>query len=51
MRIALIYLACPTAVASFVMAEQMGSDHDLSSGIVVASIFLALPALAIVLII
>lgn len=44
-----LYLACPTAVASFVMADQMGADKDLAAAIVVLSTLLAFPAMAVVL--
>lgn len=49
-RLLLIYLACPTAVASFIMAHQMGADAELSAAIIVLSVLLSIPALAIVLI-
>jgi hypothetical protein len=48
-RLAGIFLACPTAVAAYVMARQFGSDEHLTAGIIVLSTILALPALAIVL--
>jgi len=47
--IALILLACPTAVSSYVMAEQMGADADLAGSAILVSTLLAMPALAIVL--
>ena len=47
--IALLYLACPVAVASYVMAEQMGADKDLAAAIVVLSTLYAFPAMAVVL--
>ncbi|NQU43787.1 AEC family transporter, partial [bacterium] len=50
LRIAMIYLACPTAIMSFVMAEQMGADSELSGSIVVLTTVLAFPVLALVLI-
>ena len=46
---ALLYLACPTAVASYVMADQMGADKDLSGAIVVLSTLYAFPVMAVVL--
>lgn len=49
MMIAMIYLACPTALASFVMAEQMDADHSLASSIIVMSILFALPGLSLIL--
>jgi predicted permease len=48
-RMALIFLACPTAVSSYVMAEQMGADAELAGSTVLLSTILAMPALAIVL--
>ena len=45
-RVALIYLACPTAAASYVMAQQLGSDDKLASSIIVVSTILAFPVLA-----
>ncbi|MEI8243491.1 MAG: AEC family transporter [bacterium] len=47
--IVLLYLACPTAVASYVMADQMGADKDLAGAIVVLSTLYAFPAMAVVL--
>ncbi|MGE5602009.1 MAG: AEC family transporter [Nitrososphaerales archaeon] len=46
LRISLIFLACPTAGASYIMAQQLGSDDSLAANIVVMSTLLALPALA-----
>jgi malate permease and related proteins len=46
--IALIYLACPTAVASYVMAEQLGTDEALAGSAVVVSTLLSFVPLAIV---
>jgi predicted permease len=47
--IALVYLACPTAVVSFVMAEQLDADHVLAGSIVVVSTILSMPVLGAVL--
>jgi len=47
--IELLYLACPVAVASYVMADQMGADKDLAGAIVVLSTLYAFPAMAVVL--
>ncbi len=47
LRVALIYLATPTASASYVMAQQLGADDKLAGSIIVVSTFLAVPALAI----
>ncbi len=49
LRAALIFLACPTAVASFVMAEQLGGDAELAGHIVLLTTVLSLPGLALVL--
>ncbi len=50
LRVAMIFLACPTAVASYVMADQLGGDADLAGGIVALTTAMALPGLALVLI-
>jgi malate permease and related proteins len=47
LRVAMIYLACPTASASYVMAQQLGADDMLAGSIIVVSTFFAVPALAI----
>jgi malate permease and related proteins len=47
LRVAMIYLACPTASASYVMAQQLGADEKLAGSIIVVSTLLAVPALAI----
>lgn len=51
LRIVLIFLACPTAAASYVMAEQLGSDEKLASSIIVLSTLLSVASLAISLIV
>jgi predicted permease len=48
---ACLLLACPTAVATYVMADQMGADKDLASAIVVLSTLLAFPAMITVLLV
>jgi len=45
----LIYLASPTAVTSYVMAEQMGADKDLAAASVSLSTICAVPVLALIL--
>lgn len=50
LRMALIYLASPTATASYVMAQQLGSDDELTADIVVLTTLLALPVLSVVLV-
>jgi predicted permease len=47
--IAVLFTATPTAVASFVMADQMGADRNLAAAIIVVSTLLAFPALAVAL--
>jgi len=47
--ITLLFLACPVAVASYVMADQMGADRELAGAIVVLSTLYAFPAMAAVL--
>ncbi|MEA3334855.1 MAG: AEC family transporter [Chloroflexota bacterium] len=49
MQIGLLYLTMPTAVMSYVMADQMGADGRLAGSIVVISTVLAMPALSVVL--
>ncbi|MFQ5709001.1 MAG: AEC family transporter [bacterium] len=46
-RIALIYLACPTAAASFVLADQLGGDRTLAASAVLLSTLLAMASLGI----
>jgi malate permease and related proteins len=46
LRMALIFLACPTAAASYVMAQQLGSDDGLAANIIVLSTLFSIPALA-----
>ncbi|MFW6146405.1 MAG: AEC family transporter [Planctomycetota bacterium] len=48
-RIALVMLACPTAVASYVMAEQLGADDRLAGGIVLMTTIASVGSLAAVL--
>jgi predicted permease len=48
LRMALIFLACPTAAASYVMAQQLGSDDGLAANTIVLSTLLSLPALAVI---
>lgn len=47
--IALIYLACPTAIASYIMAQQLGGDETLTSNSIVFSTLLSALVLAIIL--
>jgi len=47
-RIVLLFLACPTAVTSYVMAEQLGGDDKLAAAIVVVSTILSIFSLSVV---
>ena len=47
--IALLYLGCPTAIASYIMAEQLGGDEALTSNTIVLSTLLSAVSLAIIL--
>ncbi len=47
--IALLYLACPTAVVSYIMAEQLGGDETLTSRAILWSTLLSSGVLAFVL--
>jgi malate permease and related proteins len=46
MMVALIYLACPTAAASYILARQLGGDEALAASTVVVSTVLALVSLS-----
>lgn len=47
MKILLIYLACPTATATYVLADMFGSDAALASRIIVISTLLSAVSLSI----
>ncbi len=47
-RIVLLFLACPTAVTSYVVAEQLGGDEKLSAAIIVVSTILSIFSLSVV---
>jgi predicted permease len=47
--IALLYLACPTAIASYVMAGQLGCDEHLTSNAIVLSTLLSAVSLSVIL--
>ncbi|MCF7855212.1 MAG: AEC family transporter [Candidatus Pacebacteria bacterium] len=49
-QIAVLYLGCPTAVTSYVMAQQLGADDELARNIVVVSTLLAIPVLSVILV-
>ncbi len=51
LRIILIFLAGPTAAASYVMAEQLGSDEKLAASIVILTTLLSVASLAISLVV
>jgi predicted permease len=46
LSVLLIYLACPTATASYVLAERFGSDAALASRIIVISTLLSILSLS-----
>lgn len=48
-KILLIYLACPTAVASYVMADIFGGDSELAAHIIVVSTLLSAVSLSLIL--
>jgi hypothetical protein len=48
LSVALIFLACPAAAASYVMADQMDADADLAGGIIVISTALSLVSLGLI---
>lgn len=47
MLVAVIYLACPTAAASYVLARQLGGDEALAASAVVVSTLLSLFSLSV----
>lgn len=47
--IALLYLACPTAIASYIMAQQLGGDEVLTSNSIVLSTLFSALSLAFIL--
>ncbi|MEI7899046.1 MAG: AEC family transporter [bacterium] len=47
--IALLYLASPCAVTSYVMADQMGADKELAGAAIVLSTLLCLPVMMLIL--
>ncbi len=48
-RVAVVFAACPTAAASYVMAAKMGGDEALASSAVALSTLCAAPAIALAL--
>ncbi len=49
LSVAMIFLACPSASTSYVMAQLMGADDVLAGSIIVTSTVLSFPALSLVL--
>jgi len=49
LRIAMLFLVCPTAAASFIMAEELGANEKLASGIIVVSTIMSMLSIAIIL--
>lgn len=47
--VALLFLACPTATASYVMAERLDGDASLTAAVIVLSTVLTIPVLALIL--
>ncbi len=45
LKVAVIFLACPTAVFSYVLAEMLGNDAVMARNIVILSTILSIPAL------
>lgn len=45
LKIAVLFLACPTAVFSYVLAEMLGNDGVMARNIVILSTFFSIPAL------
>ncbi len=48
LRLAMIFMACPTAAAAYVLAEQLGGDQELTAAIVTLSSVLSIVSLSIV---
>lgn len=48
LRLAMIFMACPTAAASYILADQLGGDHELTAAIVVLSSMLSAVSLSVV---
>ena len=46
LRLAMIFMACPTAAASYVLADQLGGDHELTASIVVLTSVLSVVSLS-----
>jgi len=48
MRLAMIFMACPTAAASYILADQLGGDRKLAATIIVISTVLSIISLTLV---
>ena len=48
LQIAMIMMACPTAIVSYTMAVELKGDETMASAIIVGSVVLSLPALAVI---
>lgn len=48
LRLAMIFMACPTAAASYILAQQLGGDHELTATIVGLSSILSIISLSLV---
>ena len=49
LQIAMLFLACPTAATSFIMAEELGADGKLAGSIIVTSTIMSMLSIAIIL--
>ena len=48
LRLAMIFMACPTAATSYILADQLGGDRQLTATIVVVCTILSFISLSIV---
>lgn len=48
LQITMIMMACPTAIVSYTMAVELKGDEAMASAIIVGSVVLSLPALAVI---
>jgi hypothetical protein len=48
-RVVLLFLACPTAFASYVIAQQLGADDALTADAIVLSTLLSIPVFSLIL--
>ena len=47
-RVAMIFLACPTAVASHILTDQLGGDTELSAKIVALTTIFSIVSLSVI---